>query len=136
MDLDDEKTIVTASMAGPGAMSAQDDLDDGMTISPKSPLSAHEAKASSNSDTLNDDVTLLDADTKAPMRRTSYESEPILAEIDRYLVLKRLGAGASGAVYLAKDRETDALFAVKGMLTAAADYSYRGAVFLRLRCRR
>ena len=101
MDFDDEKTIVTASMSGQRAMS--------------------EAEASSDSDTLNDDVTLLDADTKAPMRRTSYESEPILAEIDRYLVLKRLGAGASGAVYLAKDRETDALFAVKGMLTAAAD---------------
>ncbi|MCR5414098.1 MAG: protein kinase [Kiritimatiellae bacterium] len=39
----------------------------------------------------------------------------VLAEIDRFLILKKLGEGAAGKVYKARDRETNVEYAVKGL---------------------
>lgn len=123
MDFDDEKTTVSSSKPGLGSMSAEDNLDNAKTVLSEPNPSVPEVETASHSDsnTINYDVTQLAEETKAPTCQTPGVEEPILAKIDRYLVLRKLGSGASGSVYLARDSETNSLFAVKGMLTAAAN---------------
>ena len=122
MDFEDEKTIVSVSTSATSSKPWRDDINDGVTIQQRDAQPRGNDASSETPDTLNDEETFIDSETKAPPIRTSYDNEPDLAEInERYVLLKRLGAGASGAVYLARDRETGTLRALKGMPVSAAN---------------
>ena len=46
---------------------------------------------------------------------------PILAEIDQFALVKKLGEGAAGKVYKAIDRETGVEVAVKGLPVSVSE---------------
>ena len=64
----------------------------------------------SNNCTLTGPVTCDESHWKA----TEFNG-PVLAEIDQFVLIKKLGEGAAGKVYLAYDRETKLKVAVKGL---------------------
>lgn len=66
--------------------------------------------------TMNDDKTLVDLPGQDLAGQKGDEfDEPVLAEIDQFALVKKLGEGAAGKVYLAYDRETKLKVAVKGL---------------------
>lgn len=66
--------------------------------------------------TMNDDKTLVDQPGQNASRQKGSEfDEPVLAEIDQFALIKKLGEGAAGKVYMAYDRETRLKVAVKGL---------------------
>ena len=66
--------------------------------------------------TMNNDKTLVDLPGQNPAGQKSKEfDEPVLAEIDQFALIKKLGEGAAGKVYMAYDRETKLKVAVKGL---------------------
>ncbi len=80
--------------------------------------------------TINDDKTLVDWSSQNPSNRESADfNEPVLAEIDQFVLIKKLGEGAAGKVYMAYDRETKLRVAVKGLpisMSAATREAIKG----------
>ena len=73
-------------------------------------------RAAFDGGTMNDDRTLVDLPGQNPAGQKSKEfDEPVLAEIDQFALIKKLGEGAAGKVYMAYDRETKLKVAVKGL---------------------
>ena len=73
-------------------------------------------RAAFDGGTMNDDRTLVDLPGQNPAGQKSKEfDEPVLAEIDQFALIKKLGEGTAGKVYMAYDRETKLKVAVKGL---------------------
>ncbi|MBQ3288046.1 MAG: protein kinase [Kiritimatiellae bacterium] len=95
-------------------------FNDDVTIVGGSP--SHGASSGDFGRTMNDDRTMVDGSSDAPRQSPSAQiEEPILAEIDQFALVKKLGEGAAGKVYKAIDRETGVKVAVKGLPVSASE---------------
>lgn len=81
------------------------------TMIPSDRLSAS-TEAKSNDMTINNDKTLIGSITREDINR--YNGQ-VLAKIDQFALVEKLGEGAAGKVYKAIDTQTDVEVAIKGL---------------------
>ncbi len=90
-------------------------LNDDVTISGVSPARPVETLAGDEA-TLNDGRTIAEPSAlTSPGQQDAVVDEPVLAKIDQFALVRKLGEGAAGKVYLAVDCETRLKVAVKGL---------------------
>ena len=119
----DDVTIVGGSPVRGTASSSADmerTMNDDRTMMPGAGSSAH-AVPVFDGGTMNDDRTLTDSPAASRKNPADQIDEPILAEIDQFALVKKLGEGAAGKVYKAMDRETGVEVAVKGLPVSVSE---------------
>ena len=119
----DDVTIVGGSPVRGTASSSADmerTMNDDRTMMPGAGSSAHAVPAFDGG-TMNDDRTLTDSLAASRKNPAEQIDEPILAEIDQFALVKKLGEGAAGKVYKAIDRETGVEVAVKGLPVSVSE---------------
>ncbi len=95
-------------------------MNDDRTMVPDAGSSARTAP-SFDGGTMNDDSTLTDSPATSRSKSAVQIDEPVLAEIDQFALVKKLGEGAAGKVYKAIDRETGVEVAVKGLPVSVSE---------------
>lgn len=116
----DDVTIVGGASARATSSSTGDferAMNDDRTLAP-----AAAGASPYDGGTMNDDRTMV-AGSAATARQSNAAQidEPILAEIDQFALVKKLGEGAAGKVYKAIDRETGVQVAVKGLPVSVSE---------------
>ena len=71
--------------------------------------------------TISDTPTIGGVEMSPPLAQVSNFGEAVLAEIDQFALMKKLGEGAAGKVYKAIDRETGVEVAVKGLPVSVSE---------------
>ena len=124
-DFDDEVTMGAAYSAPKLSPSQVDDFGDERTlVSPGGIASSKSPVDNSFDGTISDDKTYVGGGAAAPAVESFdgvKEGETVLAEIDNFIILKKLGEGAAGKVYKARDKETNVYYAVKGLPVSVSD---------------
>lgn len=93
-------------------------FNDDVTIVGGSPVRGTASSSADMERTMNDDRTMADSPV-APRRNPADQFDgPILAEIDQFALIKKLGEGAAGKVYMAYDRETKLRLPSRGCRSA------------------